>query len=109
MSLAIAPESPPLHQEPSGAFRIGNSRVLLELVVRAFQDGATPEAIAQAYPSLTLSEVYSVIAFYLRHPQEIAEYLAKREAQAAATQAKIEASQPDLSDIRERLRVARGR
>lgn len=108
MSLAIPPEAPPLNQEPSGAIRVGNSRVLLELVIRAFQNGATLEAITQAYPSLALSEVYSVIAFYLRHPKDISEYSAQRESDAEATQAKIEASQPDLSDIRKRLAVARG-
>jgi uncharacterized protein (DUF433 family) len=107
MSMAIPAEAPPLNQEPSGAIRVGNSRVLLELVIHAFQDGATPEAITQAYPSLALSEVYSVIAFYLRHPKDIAEYLAQRESQAEATQAKIEASQADLTGIRRRLAAAR--
>src|SRR5262245_54690550 len=36
-------EAPPLREDSSGAVRIGQSRVLLELVIRAFQDGATPE------------------------------------------------------------------
>jgi hypothetical protein len=30
---------------------------LLELVLRAFQDGATPEAIVQRYPTLGLVDV----------------------------------------------------
>ena len=35
----------PLCEEPPGIFRVGKSRVLLELVIHAFKAGATPEAI----------------------------------------------------------------
>lgn len=109
MSIAIPSETPLLKPEPSGAIRVGDSRVLLELVIESFQEGSTPEAIVQAFPTVTLPEVYSVIAFYLRHPQEIADYLAQRERQSEAVQKKIEASQPDLTDIRNRLAAGRGR
>jgi hypothetical protein len=33
--------------------RVGATRVLAELVIRAFQDGSTPEVIAQRYSALT--------------------------------------------------------
>ena len=62
----MQPEAPPLRREDSGAIRVGQTRVLLELVVHAFQDGATPEAIVQGYPTLSLAEVYAVIAYALR-------------------------------------------
>ena len=65
MAINIQPEAPPLRQDASGAFRVGSSRVLVELVIRAFQDGATPEAIAQRYPTATLADIYAVIAYYL--------------------------------------------
>ncbi len=45
MSLVLERETPPLHQDETGAIRVGNSRVLLEVVIRAFQDGASPESI----------------------------------------------------------------
>lgn len=61
MPFAVQPEAPPLREDASGALRVGDSRVLLELVVRAFQDGATPEAIVQRYATLALSDVYAVI------------------------------------------------
>lgn len=75
MTLAISPESPPLKVDASGDIRVGSSRVLLDLVIRAFEDGATPEAIVQRYPTLGLSDVYGAIHYYLRHPDEIARYL----------------------------------
>ena len=71
--------------------------MLLELVIRAFQDGATPEVIVQRYATLTLSDVYSVIAFYLRHTDEVEAYLATRERQAETTRERIEGSQGDLT------------
>ena len=37
----------PLREDPPGVFRVGKSRALLELVIRAFQAGATPEATAR--------------------------------------------------------------
>ena len=47
MTFTVQAEAPPLREDASGALRVGASRVLLELVIRAFQDGATPETIVQ--------------------------------------------------------------
>jgi uncharacterized protein (DUF433 family) len=96
-------EAPPLHEDAAGALRVGDSRVLLELVIRAFQDGATPEAIVQRYSTLALPDVYATIAYYLRHPGEIEEYLSRREQQAADVCGRMESQQGDLSEIRARL------
>src|SRR5436190_13270310 len=96
-------ECPPLREDTSGALRVGDSRVLLELVIRAFQDGATPETIVQRYSSLVLGDVYAVIAYYLRHRREIELYLDQRERQAKDIHQHIERQQGDLSEIRQRL------
>ena len=103
MTIEILSDTPPLKQDASGAVRIGNTRVLLELVIRAFQDGATPEAIVQRYPSTTLQDIYAVIAYYLRHPATIERYLQQREQETEALKQKIEAAQGDMSEIRSRL------
>ena len=103
MAISIQPEAPPLRQDASGALRVGSSRVLVELVIRAFQDGATPEAIAQRYPTATLADIYAVIAYYLRHRQEVEAYLAAREQQAQEVRQRIERHQGDLADLRRRI------
>ena len=108
MTVTLQNDAPPLREDTSGALRIGQSRVLLELVIRAFQDGATPEAIVQSYPSVTLADVYAVIAYYLRHRADIEQYLAERERQVEEVQRRIESGQRDLSDIRSRLLARRG-
>ena len=103
MEIILQPEAPPLCWDASGALRVGGSRVLVELVIHAFQDGATPEAIAQRYPTATLADIYAVIAYYLRHREEIEAYLDAREQRAKEVRQNIERHQGDLSDLRQRL------
>lgn len=107
MILALEPIASPIRYDASGAYRVGNSRVLLELVIRAFQDGATPEAIVQRYPTLSLADVYSVVACYLREPQPIDEYLAERERLANTVRLRVQPADADLAGIRERMQAAR--
>ena len=109
MAFTLQTESPPLREDASGALRVGESRVLLELVIRAFQDGATPETIVQRYSTLALRDVYAVIAYYLRHPSEIEDYLARREQVGDAVRERLESQQGDLSEIRARLHALRQR
>jgi hypothetical protein len=52
--------------------------VTLDLVVHAFERGATAEEIVQDFPSLRLQEVYQVIDYYLKHGAELAPYLELR-------------------------------
>jgi len=80
----------PLREAPPGVFRVGNSRVLLELVLDAFKQGASPEAIVRSYRSLRLAEVYAVISHYLAHPAPFDEYLRRCEAEAEAVRHKLE-------------------
>lgn|SRR2546425_7549632 len=78
MSLRLIAEIPPI-READGAFRVGRTGVTLETVLWAFQQGATPEDIVDQFPSLVLADVYEVIAYYLRHRDEIDAYLAQQQ------------------------------
>lgn len=83
MTMVVAAEAPPLAADPTGVFRVGNSRVTLDTVVGAFRDGATAEEIAEQYPAIALGQVYAVIAYYLAHTAEVDDYLRIREQRAA--------------------------
>jgi len=83
----------PLWEDPPGVFRVGKSRVLLELVIGAFKRGETPEAIVRSYRTLRLADVYAVISRYLANPAPFDEYLRASDDQAAAIRRTIEASQ----------------
>jgi hypothetical protein len=90
----------PLREEPPGVLRVGKSRVLLELVLRAFQAGATPEAIVQSYDTLNLADVYAVVSRYLAAPGPFEEYLRIREETAAEARRRIEEFQGPQGNLR---------
>lgn len=90
----------PLREEPPGVVRVGKSRVLLELVLRAFKAGATPEAIVQSYDTLNLADVYAVVSRYLLAPGPFEEYLRVREEAAADVQRMIEEAQGPQGNFR---------
>ena len=101
--------SVPLREDPPGVLRVGQSRVLLELVIRAYQRGASPHEIVGMYDTLQLGDVFAVIAYYLAHPAEIDEYLRQCDAEAAALRGQIEASQPAGPSKEELLARARAK
>src|SRR5687767_15876345 len=96
--IPIRAHRPPLRVDRGGAVRVGNSRVSLDLVVEQYENGMTPEDMVRAYDTLVLADVHAVIAYYLRHRDEVRDYLKRRADEAEALRAMIEA---------ERLRVSR--
>ena len=106
MSLAIAPERLPLAEDADGVMRVGGTRVTLDTVVGAFNDGASAEDIISMYPSLDLADVYAVIAYYLRRRADVEAYLCRREEDGAAVRAENE-SRFDPHGVRERLLARR--
>jgi uncharacterized protein (DUF433 family) len=58
-----------------GVMRVGETRVMLDSVVAAFQQGHSPETIQQEYPALTLEQVYGATAYYLANREEVDRYL----------------------------------
>lgn len=61
-----------------GGWRVADSRVSLDSIVHAYWEGKSPEAIADAFPTLMVEQVYGAIAFYLRYQAEVDEYLAQQ-------------------------------
>src|SRR5262245_50592029 len=92
----------PLRYDSSGVLRVGNTRVTLDTVIRAYRDGASPEEIVLRYDSLDLGEVHAVIAYYLRHRGEIDSYLTRRVEHAADVRKQVTARQ-GIQAVRERL------
>ena len=73
--LTLGTETIPLRRDEHGTIRVRQTRVSLESVAYCFEEGATAETIVEAFPTLSLSDVYLVLGYCLRHPQEVAEYL----------------------------------
>lgn len=107
MSLTIHLDPVPLRVDGQGDVRVGDTRVLLDLVINAFNDGATAESIVQSYTSLQLTDVYGVLSYYLRHKDEVDGYLNERRRQGQELQRTLEAKQGELKGIRDRLLARR--
>ena len=95
--LTLHADLPPLRLDEGGALRVGNSRMSLDLVVEQYENGMTPEDMVRAYDTLTLADVHAVIAYYLRHHDDVRAYLKRREADAVALRATIEVARPRIS------------
>jgi len=61
-----------------GVIRVSGTRVTLDSILFAFNDGATPEEIAEQYPCVPLADIYYLIGYALRHSAEMEIYLRKR-------------------------------
>ena len=92
----------PLRRDEAGGLRIRDTRIPLERVIYAFNQGDTPEQIVYSFDTLKLADVYAIISYYMQHREEVDDYVLKREQEADQVQREIEAQFPP-DGRRERL------
>jgi uncharacterized protein (DUF433 family) len=66
-------------EECDEVYRISGTRVSLDSIVHGFLAGQSAESIAQAFPVVSLEQVYGAIAFYLAHRNELDRYIDARQ------------------------------
>lgn len=54
------PEPVPLARDHAGRLMVPGSRISLDILVAAFKRGKTPEAIHDAYETVSLADVYAI-------------------------------------------------
>lgn len=104
--ITLEAQTVPMKLDTDGVIRVGETRVRLDTVVYAFNEGYTAEEITSQYPVLRLADVYAVIAYYLNHRGTVDEYLSRRAKTAAETRKEIE-GKPEYKVFRERLLARR--
>lgn len=61
----------PLQTDEHGTIRVSGTRVTLDSIINYY----TPEALHEGFPTVSLTDLYAVIAYYLLHQDELDEYL----------------------------------
>jgi uncharacterized protein (DUF433 family) len=107
MAPMIETTAPPLRVDETGTIRVGTSRITLDLIIEAYNLGESPESFAANHSTVTLSEVYATIAYYLRHRAELDPYLKAGEEMAESYRKRAEAD-PKNKELREKI-LARAR
>jgi uncharacterized protein (DUF433 family) len=91
-------------EQRKGEYYVAGTRVPLECVVQELLRGGSPETIREAYPLLTLAQVYGAISYYLGHRTDLDEHFRlvdKKYEEFRAAQPPIN---PELLDRIERAR-----
>jgi uncharacterized protein (DUF433 family) len=105
--LEMTPGEPTLlRTEEDGTVRIGRTRVTLDILIGAFNQGCTAEDIHRKYTTLQLADIYAVLAYYLRHQKTVDAFLEERRREAEELRRQIEEICPPDS-FRERLLARR--
>jgi uncharacterized protein (DUF433 family) len=108
MTMTLHADPVPLRVDDTGAIRVGQSRVTLDVLLEYWRTGMKPEEIARGLDTLTLADVHGALAYYLRHQNEIDNYLRQREEEAEQLRQQIESANASrLTPLKTRLEAAR--
>jgi uncharacterized protein (DUF433 family) len=102
MNATIHADPVPLQADDDGTIRVSGTRLTLDTIITAYQQGERPEAISKNFSPLLLEDVHAVIAYYLRHRDEVDNYLELRQREAEELRHKVEKRFPP-EGIRDRL------
>lgn len=85
-------------------YRIKGTRVAIDSVIYKFQQGRSPESIQDAFPALSLGQVYAAISYYLNHQAELDKYLANNQATEAEFSRELARLFPKGAALKERIK-----
>src|SRR5215471_12939292 len=108
MTITLHADPVPLRIDDTGAIRVGQSRVTLDVLLQYWRLGMKPEEIARGLDTLTLADVHGALAYYFRHQAELDGYLRRRAEEAETLRQQIEtANASRRAPLKARLDAAR--
>ena len=108
MTLIIQADPVPLAADATGTIRVANTRVTLDTIVQHFRGGATAEELTERFPVLSAADIHAVLAYYLRHRDEVDSYLAEQARQAEARLAGLGDHHQPWATVKARLQARQG-
>lgn len=104
MIMPLQQDTVPLWVDDHGDVRVAGTRILFDVLIDLHKQGTCPEEIAKSYLSLTLADVYGVLAYYHRHREEAEHYLSERDEEARRLREQVERQQGLLpAEVQSRL------
>lgn len=91
-----------LTELPDGEITLTGHRVSLYDIVTAYNEGLSPEMLAEEFPTITLAVIHKVIAFYLENREQVDTYCRTYRTEIEQ-QMKLPRLGPDLVELRRRL------
>jgi uncharacterized protein (DUF433 family) len=71
----LVPTVPPVREDSGGVLRIGRTRVSLDSLVAAYNEGASADELAEGFPTLTLGYIHATLGFYHQNRADLDAYL----------------------------------
>ena len=96
------PHTVPLVQLETGGVRVRNSRVTLETIVHRMQVGDTAEEIHDSFPTVSVTQIKEILAWYYDNKADADEYLQEIDELLRRLRQEAE-SQPGYKELREKL------
>ncbi len=95
-------------EERNGEYYVAHTRVPIGVVITAWERGDTPERIVQQFPSLSLADVYGVIAYFLDHEEDLRTHFARLRDEYERAREAARAERPDFyADLQGRIAAVR--
>jgi uncharacterized protein (DUF433 family) len=88
--------------DDGGFIYVTGRRVGLHHVLRAYNEGLSPEEIALEYPSLQLSVIHKIMAYYLEHREAVDSYVTEHNRKIAEHMA-LSRPGPTIEELRARI------
>src|SRR5579864_7908990 len=92
MNVTLPTLTIPLQTDVHGSIRVGGTRVTLDSLIARYRQGDTAEAIHEGFPTLPLTDIYAVIAYYLANQADVDAYLKYRDEEGARVRQEVEAN-----------------
>ena len=112
--MTIVKHTPPvdsrMYWDEHEVLRVEGTHVHVHYVLWQYMQGESPEQIIRHYTTLTLADVYAVIAYYLQNREEMDEFYRKAEGEEERAFAEMVASNPVslFERVRTRKEAQRG-
>lgn len=94
----------PMRVDEHGVIRIGGTRVTFESIIHSYLQSEPPESIHESFSTVSLTDIYLVIGYYLAHREQMDAYLKQRDEVFEQTRREWEAKYPPKVTKEELLR-----